>query len=67
MLSVVQSTKSVRNYEHSQHVPVKVGVDSSGIGSIAGDTHAAALVGHVERHVDGVEESIPNGEHHLQH
>jgi len=48
---------------YGQRIPVKVGVDSSHIGSIASDIHAAALIGSVELHVDSVEEQIPNGEH----
>lgn len=44
-------------------VPVKVGADSRDIGAIAGDIHAASLVGCVERHVDRVQEQVSNGEH----
>lgn len=44
-------------------VPVKVGVDSRDIGAVAGDIHAASLVGCVERHVDRVQEQVSNGEH----
>ena len=49
--------------QYSQRIPVKAGVDGSHIGSIAGDIHAATLVGSVERHADSVQEQIPNGEH----
>ena len=53
----------MRRCQYSQRIPVKVGVDSSHIGSVACDVHAATLVGCVEGHVNSVEQQIPNGEH----
>ena len=53
----------MRKCRYCQRIPVKVGVDSSHIGSIACDIHAATLVGCVQRHVNSVEEQIPYGEH----
>lgn len=61
MQASTETSKQEMEQELSSR-PVKVGVDCCDIGSIAGDIHAASLIGGVQRHVHHVEEQISNGE-----